>query len=153
MASVRSASSLSLVAIVQRLGTLPFVVALIFASRHALGASASLMFFGFLLNAVVSYVHVGANNDGVTLQWLWLQHKIPWSSIRSVQHKSEFMGGRLSVVLQNSETLRMSSLVSLAWVEDQAKHRAQNVGHQPSHAVALPWWLTRLRPGSEPPGE
>jgi hypothetical protein len=111
------------------------------------------MLFGFLLNAVVSYAHVGANNDGVNLQWLWLQHKVPWSSIVRVEHKAEFMGGRLSVVLQNSETLRMRSFVSLGWVEDQAKHRAQNVGHEPSHGVALPWWLTRLRPGSGPPRE
>jgi|HubBroStandDraft_5_1064220.scaffolds.fasta_scaffold164099_1 hypothetical protein len=153
MASVESASSSSLVTLVQRLGAIPFIVALILGARHALGASASFMLFGFLLAPALSYVHVGADRDGVDLQWLWLQHKIPWSSIRSVEHKAEFMGGRLSIVLQDSETLRLRSFVSLGWVEDQAKHRAQNVGHEPSHAVALPWWLTRLRPVSGPPRE
>jgi hypothetical protein len=151
MANVESTGNSSLLMFVQRLGAVPFAISLILGIQGARGASALFLLGGVVLNPLLSYIHVGARDDGLNIQWLWLEHRIPWASIRSVEYKAELIGGRLSVTLWNSDALRVSSLVPLGWVEDQVKQRIDGTPSPPSDSVALPWWMTRLRPGRAAP--
>jgi hypothetical protein len=145
MARIESASESSLFLTVQRLCAIPFVVSLVLGWRHVWAASAVSLVVAFLLSAAVSDVRVGADAEGLRLAWMWLRCKVPWTDVQALTYQAEFIGGRLSVVFCTRETLVISSVMSLKYVESLARSHAAESRLTSHKGVGRPWWLTGHR--------
>lgn len=146
MPRVESASSSSLLGVTERLVGLLFVGGFLPGYWGEWPISFLLVVLAICISAFVGYVRVYADEAGIHLRWMWLQHVIPWESVRSVVYKAELLGGRLEIDVWTSETLRISNLDALKRVSALAARRIKKGQPQPAHLVGIPWWLSRLRP-------